>query len=218
MWPKKRTVFTKENKEINYSHFLNDSKAICFIFSGAGYNYDKPLLHYSTMLMLENDYDVVHIHYSYGDAEQSLPLKDFVNLMIQDVNPVIDNVLTNGDYGETMFLGKSIGTIPIIAEIAKRDKYSHSKMILLTPLLKIDEFYGDLMESSNKAFVAIGDSDPHYMKEKIDSLEGKKNLKIKVISNANHALEVEPIRTAQSIKIIQEILDELNEFLCEEKE
>ena len=35
------------------------------MFSGPGYNYDKPLFYYTTMLMLENKIDVVHIHYSY---------------------------------------------------------------------------------------------------------------------------------------------------------
>ncbi|MBI0579999.1 hypothetical protein IEC97_21810 [Neobacillus cucumis] len=57
-----RTKFINE-KQVHYTYIENGSPVICFMFSGAGYTYDKPLLYYSTMTMLENKYDVVHIHY-----------------------------------------------------------------------------------------------------------------------------------------------------------
>jgi hypothetical protein len=60
-----RTTFIND-KEVQYTHIENGSKVVCFMFSGAGYKYDKPLFYYSTMTMLLNQYDVVHIHYSYG--------------------------------------------------------------------------------------------------------------------------------------------------------
>ncbi|MCZ0874101.1 hypothetical protein [Peribacillus sp. AS_2] len=62
-------------KEITYTHIETGSPAICFMFSGAGYTYEKPLFYYSTMIMLQNQYDVVHIHYAYDQDIFKHPLK-----------------------------------------------------------------------------------------------------------------------------------------------
>ncbi|OIK15099.1 hypothetical protein BIV60_10205 [Bacillus sp. MUM 116] len=39
-----KTAFFNE-KEVQYTHIENGSKAVCFMFSGSGYTYDKPLMH-----------------------------------------------------------------------------------------------------------------------------------------------------------------------------
>lgn len=66
------------------------------MFSGAGYTYDKPLFYYSTMVMLENNFDVVHIHYSYNQKEQNLSEEKLANLIVEDVNPVVTEVINDG--------------------------------------------------------------------------------------------------------------------------
>lgn len=38
---------------ISYNFFDRKSDKICFMLSGTGYTYDKPILYYSTALMLE---------------------------------------------------------------------------------------------------------------------------------------------------------------------
>lgn len=175
----KRTSLTESNKEISYTHIEKDSKVICFMFSGAGYTYDKPLFYYSTMLMLKNKIDVVHIHYSYDENERNLPINEFTKLMVEDVDSVVKNVLEKGVYSEIIFLGKSLGTIPIVAKYGKDNNYSNSKVILLTPLLKIDMFFEGILGSTNETFMVIGKNDPHYVQNKITKLEKRQNLMIK---------------------------------------
>lgn len=63
------------DKVIRYTHIEMGFKKICFMFSGSGYNYDKPLFYYSTMLMLQNKIDIVHIHYSYDEKTMKKRLK-----------------------------------------------------------------------------------------------------------------------------------------------
>ncbi|MEK4484306.1 alpha/beta hydrolase [Psychrobacillus sp. FSL H8-0484] len=208
----KKTSLTESNKEIQYTHIEKGSKAICFMFSGAGYTYDKPLFYYSTMVILKNKIDVVHVHYSYGENERNLPINEFTKLMVEDVDSVVRDVLEKGDYSETIFLGKSIGTIPIIAKYGKDNNYSNSKVILLTPLLKIDMFYEGILESINETFLVIGKNDAHYVQNKITKLKEKPNLMIKKINNANHSLDVEPFNTSASIKSLSETMDILNNF------
>ncbi|WP_371069640.1 alpha/beta hydrolase [Sediminibacillus sp. JSM 1682029] len=165
-----KTILTKNNKQIQYTHIQNNSQVICFMFSGAGYTYDKPLFYYSTMVMLGNNFDVVHIHYSYKQSEQNLPKEDLANLILEDVNSVVTEVIENWEYKETIFLGKSLGTIPIISKFAKDSIYSNSKMIILTPLLQHDLYYKRLLDSKNRTLLIIGKEDHHYIPEKINKI------------------------------------------------
>ena len=81
-----------DNKVIRYTHIEKGSNTICFMFSGSGYNYDKPLFYYATMLMLENKIDVVHIHYSYDGQLMEKPMEEVTKVMMDDINPIINEV------------------------------------------------------------------------------------------------------------------------------
>lgn len=48
---KKIAIRTSDNlKEIEYTHIQTSSKSICFMFSGTGYTYDKPLASFSKVI------------------------------------------------------------------------------------------------------------------------------------------------------------------------
>lgn len=211
----KKTILAQGNKDIQYTHIQNNSRVVCFMFSGAGYTYDKPLFYYSTMVMLENNFDVVHIHYSYNQSEINQPKDELANLIVEDVNPVIREVIKNGDYEETIFLGKSLGTIPIISKFANDSLYANAKMIILTPLLQYDLYYKRLMESKNKTLLVIGNVDPHYIPEKLTKLDEKTNFNIKVIDNANHSLDIEQFATSKSISALNNIIRHLIDFISQ---
>lgn len=185
------------------------------MFSGMGYTYDKPILYYSTMPMLQNNYDVVHIHYSYGRHIFELSLEEITTIISSEVNPIVTEVLANKHYEEKVFLGKSLGTIPIINGFMKNNIYTNSKMILLTPLLKFDEISETLLTSNHSIFITIGEKDPHYISDKIQAIENKANIKLQKVSNANHSLDMEPFDTLLSITALEEIMRNLGEFLRE---
>ncbi|MEH7120304.1 hypothetical protein V7128_23205 [Neobacillus vireti] len=50
--------------------------------------------------MLQNQYDIVHIHYSYGRDLFRLPLEDITKIIVSDVTPIIHEVLKNHQYQE----------------------------------------------------------------------------------------------------------------------
>ncbi|WP_313894451.1 alpha/beta hydrolase [Psychrobacillus sp.] len=217
MKDEKKISITASNKEIQYTHMEKGSKVICFMFSGTGYTYDKPLFYYATMVMLKNNIDVVHVHYSYDENERNLPINEFSKLMVDDVDSVVRDVLEKGGYTETIFLGKSLGTIPIIAKYGLDANYSDSKVILLTPLLKMDAFFEGILGSINETFLVIGKNDVHYVQNKITKLKEKRNLKMKEINNANHSLDIEPYNTTVSIISLGEIMDSINDFTINKK-
>ncbi|MFB7640999.1 alpha/beta hydrolase [Peribacillus butanolivorans] len=161
-----RTTFINE-KEVQYTHIEIGSPVVCFMFSGAGYTYEKPLFYYSTMTILQNQYDVVHIHYSYGQDVIKFPLEDITKIIVNDVNHIITKVFKNQRYQEMVFLGKSLGAIPIINGLMKIDMNMNTKMILLTPLLKFDSIFEALLSSNHSALIVIGEKDPYYIFRKI---------------------------------------------------
>ncbi|PHD09942.1 alpha/beta hydrolase [Bacillus wiedmannii] len=200
------------DKVIRYTHIEKGSSTVCFMFSGSGYNYDKPLFYYATMLMLEHQIDVVHIHYSYDGQLMNKPMEEVTKVMMDDINPVINEVLKDEQYNETMFLGKSLGTIPIANDLMKREEFAQSKMILLTPLLTFDTIFDSILHSRHEGFLVIGDKDHQYNADQIDQLY-KTNLQIEVVKNANHSVNVGGYETENSIEAIAKIIGKLKEVV-----
>lgn len=199
-----------DSKVIPYTHFEKGSNTVCFMFSGSGYNYDKPLLYYATMLMLENKIDVVHIHYSYDDQVMNKPMEEITKVMMDDIHPIMKEVLKDKQYNDTMFLGKSLGTIPIANDLMKREEFAQSKVILLTPLLTFDSIFDSILHSHHEGLLVMGDKDHQYNADQIEQLH-KTNLQIEVVKNANHSVNVGEFETENSIEAIANIMRKLEE-------
>ena len=200
------------DKVIRYTHIKKGSSTVCFMFSGSGYNYDKPLFYYATMLMLEHKIDVVHIHYSYDGQLMNKPMEEVTKVMMEDINPIVKGVLKGEQYNHTMFLGKSLGTIPIANDLMRRDDFLQSKMIVLTPLLTFDSIFDSILHSSHEGLLVIGDKDHQYNAKQIDQLY-KTNLTIDVVKNANHSVNVGEYETKNSIEAIANIIEKLKEVV-----
>ncbi|PED09612.1 alpha/beta hydrolase [Bacillus pseudomycoides] len=205
----KKEIQTND-KVIRYTHIETGSKTICFMFSGSGYNYDKPLFYYSTMVMLQNKIDIVHIHYSYDERIMKKTIEEITKIMIDDINPVILDVLKNGQYTNSIFLGKSLGTIPIANDLMKRDEFLKSKMILFTPLINFDSIFDSILHSHHQGLLVIGDKDHYYNANQIDQLS-KSNVTIDIIQNANHSLNVGEFETTNSILAVSRVMEKLQE-------
>lgn len=201
-----------DSKVIPYTHIEKGSSTVCFMFSGSGYNYDKPLFYYATMLMLENKIDVVHIHYSYDEQVMNKPMEEITKIMMDDINLVMKEVLKGEQYNHTMFLGKSLGTIPIANDLMKREEFAKSKMILLTPLLTFDSIFDSILHSHHEGLLVIGDKDHQYNAYQIDQLH-KTDLQIEVVKNANHSVNVGEYETENSIETIANIIEKLKEVI-----
>lgn len=92
----------------------------------------------------------------------------------------------------------------------KRDEFLKSKMILLTPLLKFDSIFDSILNSQHQGLLVIGDKDHHYHSNQIDQLS-KSNLKIDVVQNANHHLDLGAFETTNSILALSKVMEKLQE-------
>lgn len=199
-------------KKVKYTYIDNDSNTICFMLSGAGYTYEKPLLYYSTMKMIENKIDVVQIHYSYDVNNLKKDTKNFIHLMVGDVESVVEEVLAAKRYEKILFIGKSLGTLPISYKYGLNSDYSTAKLILLTPLLKLEGFLENVLVSKNDLLMVIGTKDYHFVEENIVQLHMKKNLDLIEVEEANHSLEIEPTNTMESLKVMSKIMEAIHQF------
>ncbi|RXJ00669.1 alpha/beta hydrolase [Anaerobacillus alkaliphilus] len=198
-----------DQKKLTYTHIENNSHIVCYMLSGAGYTYEKPLLYYSTMLLLEKKFDVVHVHYSYEKELFNQPFADISELIYSDVSEVIADVEKQFMYEEIFFLGKSLGTIPIIMKLMN----GKSKHVLLTPLLKLDEIHEALLASDHSALLVIGEEDPHFVPTKVEQLRNKANLIVVTVPKANHSLDIQPFKSLESVESLKEIIGNIETFI-----
>lgn len=108
--------------------------------------------------------------------------------MLNDVTPVVSEVLQHNSYQNTLFVGKSLGNIPIINGFMQNNRFAEASMILFTPLLKLDEIANSIAASKHTGLLVIGDKDPHFDKKYLKQLE-KTNFYSLIIKNGNHSLD-----------------------------
>lgn len=201
---------SSQTHRIPYTHIKTGGPRICFMFSGLGYTYEKPLLYYVTMLMLKHGIDVIQIHYTYSKELMTKSTDEIADVMMKDIDLVLQDVLSHNDYKNIIFAGKSLGTIPLIQRVMKDEVYKDAVMLLLTPLLTRSELFESLLESTHKGLIAIGTRD-HYYTEEVYQLKTN-TMNIDVIENADHSLDV-LYTPAESLKALETVLDGIEKIL-----
>lgn len=190
--------------KIAYTYIQNGSDRVCFMFSGRGYSYDRPLFYYTTMKLIEDTWDIVQVHYDYDSSFYEQPWERIAKQMEREVSSVIAEVFKQKNYDHFSFLGKSIGTLPIVEGLIH--KYPEAAFVLLTPLLKYDFYQEPLTQTSAVCLVIAGDQDHHYIKRVVKALENRPNIQVEVLENANHSLDVSNMDTAGSIDVMKKVV------------
>ncbi len=200
-------------KSVKYTYINNNSKNICIMLSGGSYTYEKPLLYYATMAMIEKHFDIVHVNYTYGPEYFKNMPEQIRSIITEDVSDVLQEVFEKKSYDDIIFIGKSLGTIPMAFNFVLNDTYKNAKFIFLTPLLKLNGFIENLRKSKQSSLIVIGTNDPHYLQEPLPTLNT--NISLLEIPNANHSLELEPTNTIDSIKMMEIIMKTMHTFIKE---
>ncbi|TGB02246.1 alpha/beta hydrolase [Halobacillus salinus] len=193
-------VEEKRSQTFTYTHIQNGGSDVCIMLSGASYNYDHPLFYYATMTMLKNKIDVIHLHYSYPESILEQSKRKVAEVMYKDIIEVVDLEKSYRDY---IFLGKSLGTVPLVLS-----SLPASTLILLTPLLKDDDIREAITNIETPALAVIGDSDHHFIQQTWDSIPFSKIL----VPGGNHSLDVGFDEEA-SLFAIRSTMQEIQNFL-----
>jgi hypothetical protein len=190
----------------------DNPKGLAIFFPGMGYTVMGPLLHYPTGMFLNEEWDVMQINYEYNSEEvKDLTDQEFDEMLLSDSKKVIDTVLESSTYGSHFLVAKSIGTIPMSAELG-RPAFKDARAIWLTPLLNEQAVHGSMMNSRQKAICFIGDRDHHYNQERFNELNKNNNLQRHLIPGANHSLE-QDFRVLESIDTHRTIMNQIESFI-----
>ncbi|MEY9979288.1 hypothetical protein [Lysinibacillus sp. RC79] len=197
----------EQYNDVTYNFFDIESDKVCFMFSGTGYTYEKPLLYYSTELMLELGYDVVQVCYAFNSQPFEQEPEAISAMVYNAANPIVKYILSTKSYTEAVYIGKSLGTLPITDFYMQQASSVPSRFVLLTPLLSLDHVMKNLL--GKQAFLAIGTADPHYSKESLEQLSSHE---LAIVENADHSLEIAN-RTVESVNLCQSLLTKLKAYL-----
>lgn len=190
-------------------------KKLALLFPGIGYTADKPLLYYSRRIAAALGYEVLPLRYSgFPKAPKDDPekLKACFALAQAQTEEQL-KALRLSDYGEIVFIAKSIGTVAAAAQAAQSAVRERIRFVLFTPLEETFRF------PLGEAAAFTGGADPWVGggESRIPALCRERDIPCLVIPGANHSLETgSPLEDLQNLMTV---MRRTRDFLrTEEKE
>lgn len=183
------------------------NQRLAVLFPGIGYHCDKPLLYYSAKLARAAGYEVLPVPYA-GFPQKVRGDADKMRASFEIAWPQAEAMLASvrwEEYGDVLFIGKSIGTI-----VASR--YAHEKglavrSILLTPLKETFAFV------RGEAVAFHGTADPWADTEAIVAACRERGIPLYLTEGANHSLETGDV--PRDVRTLEETVVRMNAFMSE---
>ena len=180
-------------------------KKIACLFPGIGYTCDKPLLYYSWKILKGMDWEIVPVPYS-GFPEnvkgQPEKMQECARIALGQAESMLQKIDWN-DYGDILFIGKSIGTV-VCAAYAKKHRL-HCRQILFTPVEGTFQFAG------KNSIVFHGTGDPWAETEIIRENCRQMKIPLYETESANHSLETGDVD--QDIRKIRKVMKIVREYV-----
>ena len=182
-------------------------KRLAVFFPGIGYTVDKPLMHYSRRLAEKHGFEIRLLPYSgfpkkvKGDESK---MQESYKIALKQAKEMLSDINFE-DYGDILFVGKSIGTI-VAAKIASKSSVQERiRFLFYTPLEETFSF------PIQDAIVFTGSADPWVEAGRIPAVCRESGIPCSVIPNANHSLETaDPLADIQNLS---EIMAETAQFI-----
>lgn len=181
------------------------TQKIACLYPGIGYTCDKPLLYYSWKLLKGMGWEIVPVPYSgfpdkvKGDPEK---MKLCAQMALEQAEDILSGINWK-EYGEILFIGKSVGTA-ICGAYAARHGIS-CRYILFTPVeAAFDCSYGE-------AIAFHGTADPWADTKMIRECCKRQGILLYETEGANHSLETGDVE--KDIKEIRKVIKTVREFV-----
>jgi hypothetical protein len=189
------------------------SNRFALIYPGLRYSCDKPLLHYTTEILLDQGYDILQLWTDYKNPEfQDASQAEQTIRLIEDGKALLQVGIQSDDYSKFILVGKSLGTLTMAFILSEQPQFPELMTIWFTPLFYLPPVSNSVLELSDPAFVVGSSADQTFDSDAVNQLADKNNIKLQVYEDADHSLEV-PGDPLQSTKILSSLVEELNVFL-----
>ncbi len=186
---------------------------LAVIYPGLRYSCDRPLLYYSTEILLNRGFDVLQLWADYDDPEfQNATKAEQTVQLIEDGKSLLQAGIRSNVYSHLILVGKSLGTLTMAFLLSEKADLIEPKTIWFTPLFYLPPVSKTVLEINEQAFVAGSEADQTFDATTVKQLHEKTNIILQVFEDADHSLEVpgDPLR---STKILSTLVEELMQFL-----
>lgn len=184
------------------------TKQLAIILPGKGYTAQAPLLYFSTSLLFNKNFDVLHVKYNYETEDFSQSSNGEQTAWIEDdMDAILNDIFTKYPYDKFIMIGKSIGTLAM-SYLMQKEVFKSALAVWLTPLLTRDSVFLAMQQGEQRSLAAIGDRDPFYQEGRFKEIVKKNpHLQFHLIPDANHSLDHnDPFRSIDTLKtVIKEI-------------
>lgn len=201
---------SKNEKDIinDFYHDEDKNHSLVVLFPGVNYNFEKPLLYYARKLASIEEMDVLCIRYGYKLSKDDIGT-EIIKTIADEILPVIKK-FSYKKYNKLYFISKSIGG-EIAGDIAKNIGYENVRSFYLTPTPSTIQH---MIEAN--VYTIIGTKDPIFSEKNIKALEDCKNIKMTLIKNAQHSLEVDN-NIQESVEILGKVTAIYKEFFSADR-
>jgi hypothetical protein len=217
-----RDLFTLSSLEITaqqerpfYNKYFKQkipTQSLALIFPGLRYTCDKPLLYYTTQLLLDQERDVIQLWLDYGAPKyKELSQAEQTQYALEYSTALLSAGKNSGSYTEFIIAGKSMGTLMMTLLLTKFPELRQETTIWLTPLVNLPPVSQAISSLIGPAFVASGDADPIFDQGAVSLFKTKSNLTTRVIKNGDHSLEI-PGDQLNSLQVLSNIMKDLDSF------
>jgi hypothetical protein len=177
------------------------------------YSPDKPLLYYTTELLLSRGYDVLQLWSNYRtSAFNELSQAEQTVQLIQDGQALLNFGIQSGTYTQLLLCGKSLGTLTMAFILNEEIEIIEPTTVWFTPLIHLPPVSDAILKIEAPAFVAGSLADSTFSSGPIDQIKSISSTKSFITDHADHSLEV-PGDTLKSLQILNQVMVKLSKFI-----
>jgi hypothetical protein len=186
---------------------------LAVLYPGLRYTCDKPLLYFTTELLLSKGYDVLQLWPNYGSSEfDQLSQAEKTIQIIADGQALLSAGRQSGTYGQFVLCGKSLGTLTMAFMLNDDHDMTDLMSVWFTPLIHLPPVSDVILNLETPVFLAGSLADTTLSTGPIDQIKAKSNIITHITDRADHSLEI-PGDPLNSLTILDQVITKLSGFI-----
>jgi hypothetical protein len=189
------------------------SEKLAVIYPGMRYTCDKPLLYFTTELLLSKGFDVLQLWSNYGSKQfELLSQAEKTIQIISDGQALLGTGRQAGAYTRVLLCGKSLGTLTMAFILNEHHDLTDLMTVWFTPLIHLPPVSDSILNTDSPAFIAGSLADTTFSSGPIDQITSKSNITTLITDQADHSLEI-PGDILHSLNILDLVITKLSGFI-----
>ncbi len=198
------------NQFIKQQH---SSEKLAVIYPGMRYTCDKPLLYFTTELLLSKGFDVLQLWSNYGNKQfEQLSQAEKTIQIISDGQALLGAGRQAAAYTRVLLCGKSLGTLTMAFILNEDPDLTGLMTVWFTPLIHLPPVSESILHICSPAFVAGSMADTTFTPGPIEQIKSKSHITTFITDQADHSLEF-PGDSLHSIHILDQLITKLSGFI-----